>query len=173
MASPITHAIVGAALPAAVFGRRAGLPITLVSIGCSMVPDFDKIVAKVLGMSAAITPASIWSHRGISHSFLFALILGLLATSLAVRRHWSSERRHTLFLLFFCVIVSHGLIDIFVGTNGVALFAPFSSTRYLHPIAAVSSISFWEYFTPALGPCCCRKCCGSGFLSVRCSCSFA
>jgi inner membrane protein len=152
VASPITHAFIGAALPAAVLGRKAGLPITLASIVCSISPDFDKVVAKLLEGFFAITLAPIWSHRGISHSFLFALILALLATSLAVRRRWSSARRHTLFLVFFFVTVSHGLIDVFAGTYGVTLLAPFSTTRYLHPIVAISSISFWQYFTPALGP---------------------
>jgi inner membrane protein len=152
VASPITHAFVGAALPAAVLGRKAGLPITLASIVCSISPDFDKVVAKVLQKSFAVNLSPIWSHRGISHSFLFALVFGLLATFLAVRRGWSSKRRHTLFVVFFCVTVSHGLIDVFAGTYGVMLFAPFSTTRYLHPIAALSSIGFWQYFTPALCP---------------------
>jgi inner membrane protein len=151
VASPITHAFVGFSLPAALFGGRAGLRIALLSMACAVIPDLDKVVAKVLRIFAAITLAPIWSHRGISHSFLFALILSLLATFLAVRRRWSSERRHTLFLLFF-VTVSHGLIDIFVGAYGVALLAPFSAARYLHPIAAIYTISFWQYFTPALGP---------------------
>jgi inner membrane protein len=152
VASPITHAFIGAALPAGVLGRKAGLPITLVSIVCAISPDFDKVAGKVLQMSFAFTLAPIWSHHGISHSFLFALMLGFLATSLAVRRRWSSERWHTLFVLFFCVTVSHGLIDVFAGTYGVMLFVPFSTTRYLHPIAAISSIGFWQYFTPAIGP---------------------
>ena len=151
MAIPITHAFIGATLPAALIGRKAGLPITLVSIVCSISPDFDKVAAKLLKRTFAITLAPIWSERGISHSFLFALILALLATSLAVRRRWSSGW-HTLFLVFFCVAVSHGLIDVLVGTNGVALLAPFSTTRYLHPIAAIPIISFWQCFSPALGP---------------------
>jgi inner membrane protein len=151
VASPITHAFVGAALPTAVLGRKAGVPITLVSIVCSISPDLDKVVAKVLQKSFAFTLAPIWSERGISHSSFFALLLGFLAASLAVRRRWSSERWRTLFLLFFCVTVSHGLIDVFVGTNGVALLAPFSTARYLHPIAAIPTIGFWQYFTPALG----------------------
>ena len=150
MASPITHAFVGAALPAALLGRRAPLPITLLSIVCSVVPDFDKVVEKLLEKFVTLPP--ILSHRGISHSFLFALILSLLATLVAGRRRWCSERWYTLFLIFFFVTVSHGLIDVFAGTYGVALLAPFSATRYLHPIAAISSVNPWQYFTPAFGP---------------------
>jgi inner membrane protein len=149
--SPITHAFIGAALPAALLGRKAGVRVTLLSILCSISPDFDKVVAKLLYKSFAITLAPIWSERGISHSFLFALILALLATSFAVRRRWSSERWYALFLVFFFVTVSHGLIDLFVGTNGVALLAPLSTTRFLHPIAAIPTIGFRQYFTPALG----------------------
>jgi inner membrane protein len=134
-----------------VLGRKAGVRVTLLSIVCSVSPDFDKVAAKLLYKSFAVSLAPIWSERGISHSFLFALILGLLATSLAVRRRWSSEHRHTLFLVFFCVTASHGLIDLFVGTHGVALLAPFSTTRYLHPIVAIPVIRFRQYFTPALG----------------------
>jgi membrane-bound metal-dependent hydrolase YbcI (DUF457 family) len=150
VASPITHAFIGAALPAAVLGGRAGVPVTLLSIACSIMPDFDKVVEKLLEKVVTFPP--ILAHRGISHSFLLALILALLATLLTVRLRWCSERWRTLFLIFFFVTVSHGLIDVFAGTYGVALLAPFSATRYLHPIAAISSISFWPYFTPALGP---------------------
>ncbi len=121
-------------------------------MACAVTPDLDKVVAKVLGIFAAITLAPIWSHRGISHSFLFALILSLLATFVAMRRHWCSEPWRTLFPMFFLVTISHAFIDVFVGNYGVALFAPFTTTRYLHPIAAIPSISFWQYFTPALGP---------------------
>ena len=152
MASPITHAFVGVAFPTALFGRKAGVPVTLLSIVCSIIPDFDKIASRALGLFTGITLAPIWSHRGISHSFLFALILALLATSLAVRRRWSSAPWRMLFPMLFLVTMSHGLIDVFAGTYGVALFAPFTTTRYLHPIAAISSINFWQYFTPALGP---------------------
>ena len=152
MASPITHAFIGAAFPTALLGRKAGLPVTLLSMTCATIPDFDKVVAKVLGIFTAISLAPMWSHRGISHSFLFALILSLLATFVTVRRHWSSEPWRMLFLMFFLVSVSHGVIDVFVGPNGVALLAPFSMVRYSHPIAAIPTIGVWQYFTPALGP---------------------
>jgi inner membrane protein len=152
VASPITHAFVGVAFPVVLFGRTVRLPIALLSLSCAIIPDLDKVAAKVLGTFGTITLASIWSHRGISHSLLFALLLSLVSLFLAVRRRWSSESRRRLFLLFFLVSVSHGLIDIFAGTYGVALFAPFSATRYLYSITAISSTNFWQSFTPAMGP---------------------
>jgi inner membrane protein len=152
VASPITHALIGLTVPLALLGRRAGLPVTLLSAACSVVPDFDKVVGKLLQGLTAVSIPSVWSHRGISHSLLFALVLALLATFLARRRRWSSMRWGILFPLFFFATVSHGLIDVFVGTYGVALLAPFSAARYLHPVGTIHSINFWQYFSPALYP---------------------
>jgi inner membrane protein len=135
-----------------VLGRKAGLPFTLLSVVCAISPDFEKVIAKLLDRLLAFTLAPIWSERGVSHSLFFAVLLSLLVTFLVVRRRWSSEQWYTVSLVTFFVTASHGLIDVFVGTNGVALLAPLSTTRYLHPMAAIPSIRFWQHFTVALGP---------------------
>jgi inner membrane protein len=69
-------------------------------------------------------------HRGVSHSLAFAALVGAVAA-------WTWGRgstRWALFLHFFVVTASHGVLDAFTnGGLGVAFFAPFNDTRYFFP----------------------------------------
>jgi inner membrane protein len=103
----------------------------------SMLPDSD-----VIGFSFGIPYESIWGHRGATHSFAFALLVGA-AVTLAVRRRrtpaWPTG------LLAGLVVCSHGLLDSLTdGGRGIALLWPFTAHRYFapwHPIP-VSPIGF-------------------------------
>src|ERR1043165_949021 len=97
---------------------------------CAMLPDVD-----VLSFSFGVERGSIFSHRGLTHSLFFALVLALIVVSLAFReRKAFSGRWWLLVLYFFVVTASHGLLDMLTnGGSGVALFAPFDVTRYRFP----------------------------------------
>jgi inner membrane protein len=92
----------------------------------SMLPDSD-----VIGFSFGIPYTSIWGHRGVTHSFAFALVVGA-AVALLVRR-----RRGAAFptaLLAALVVMSHGLLDTLTdGGRGIALLWPFTDRRYFAP----------------------------------------
>ncbi len=91
-----------------------------------MLPDAD-----VIGFAFGIRYADMLGHRGLSHSFFFAAIVGLVVAALYGER---SRRRAWLAVYFAAVTASHALLDgLTDGGLGVALFAPFSNERYFLP----------------------------------------
>lgn len=126
MPSIITHAAVplalGLGLGSAVIPRR----LLLAGVAASMVPDLD-----VIGFKLGIAYADSMGHRGITHSLLFAAILGVLAVLLAGRLN---ARPPVAGLFVFVSCVSHGLLDMCTnGGLGIAFFWPFSHERYFLP----------------------------------------
>jgi len=126
--SVISHpAIVLAIGPA--FARSGISPrLWLVGAACSIVPDLDSI-----GYFLGVPYDSLFGHRGISHSLLFALVLGLLAATLC--RRLNPQVSLPVAALFCCLCAaSHGLLDALTsGGMGVAFFAPFDETRFFFP----------------------------------------
>ena len=92
-----------------------------------MLPDID-----VIAFSFGIPYEAMLGHRGITHSFAFAVVMGLVAAkanSLGVGR-WKFEV-WPLWVWFAAVTASHGLLDALTnGGRGIAFFAPFSDHRY-------------------------------------------
>jgi len=116
--------------------------LLLLAMFCSILPDFD-VVAFRLG----IPYESQWGHRGFTHSFFFAALLGLMVSAF-------SQRLGTHPLLVFVVIflstASHALLD--AATNGglgCALFWPFTEQRYFLPWTpiAVSPIGIKNFLS--------------------------
>ena len=131
MPTVMTHAVVGLAA-GTVFDatRRAGTwparRFWIVSGLLPVLPDFD-----VLGLLVGVPFYSMWGHRGISHSLVAALVLGVIAAALTRR---GGTRMLPLALYFAIVTASHGVLDAFTnGGPGVAFFAPFDDTRYFFP----------------------------------------
>jgi len=97
---------------------------------CAALPDID-----VVSFAFGVRYDEMFGHRGITHSFSFALLLGVVVVLLFFRDipvfsgNW--------FLLagyFFVITSSHALLDTLTnGGLGVALFAPFSNERYFFP----------------------------------------
>jgi inner membrane protein len=110
--------------------RGAALATLAPSMGgwalLSMLPDSD-----VIGFSFGIPYTSIWGHRGVTHSFVFALFVGTVVAALAYRRRASALSTGILAAL---VVVSHGLLDTLTdGGRGIALLWPFTDRRYFAP----------------------------------------
>ena len=115
MCTDYTHAVVGLGLarlyavrpmPWAFWGLAAILPI---------IPDLD-----VFSMAAYNAPLG---HRGITHSLIFALLLGVIAAGLVFR--YFRATWWSLAVLFFLIIASHGLLDALTrGGEGVLFFWP-------------------------------------------------
>jgi inner membrane protein len=101
-----------------------------VGIVASVVPDLD-----VLAFRLGIPYAAEFGHRGFSHSFLLALVAGLVGASLANTLHTAFQRS---FWFLFVAMASHGILDAFTnGGLGIAFLWPFSGERFfapLHPI---------------------------------------
>lgn len=127
MPTIITHAAVPLALGLGLGGRLVPPRLLLAGIAASMIPDLD-----VIGLKLGIAYANDMGHRGITHSLLFALILGCLAAYLAPRFR---ARPFIAGLFVFVSCASHGLLDMCTnGGLGIAYFWPFSHERYFLPV---------------------------------------
>ena len=92
----------------------------------SMLPDAD-----VIGFSLGVRYEDPWGHRGATHSFAFAVIVGL-AAGLIARRFKYPALRTGLFAAL--VLATHPLLDTLTdGGLGCALFWPVDLTRYFAP----------------------------------------
>jgi inner membrane protein len=133
MATLYTHVAVGLGMaricaarpmPWAYWGLAAVLP---------MIPDLDVFSTANYG-----TPLG---HRGITHSLLFAQLLGMIAAGLVFRtlrvRWW------LLAAVFFGMVASHGLLDAMTrGGEGVPSFWPLQGRFGNWGPLAVSDIAF-------------------------------
>ena len=138
-----THAIVAVALgQAAPSESRSDWRFWTAAIACSVLPDFD-----VIGFGFRIHYGDLWGHRGMTHSLLFALALGITAGVVLNGRRakvlWNS-------LLVLGITASHGILDAMTnGGLGIAFFSPFETTRYFfswRPIQ-VSPIGLGWFFS--------------------------
>src|SRR5215470_4197992 len=101
MPSIPTHFLIGAALGQAASLRcRNNWRFWALAIGCSALPDID-----VIGFGFGVRYGDLWGHRGMTHSILFAAMVGLVAAMF-----YGRSRAQLLwnFLLLFLVTCSHG-----------------------------------------------------------------
>ncbi len=101
----------------------------LLGMLCAILPDID-----VLSFSFGIAYEDFWGHRGFTHSLLFALITGILITSLFYG-HKLKPNKYLKFVLYFTLCTaSHSILDAMTsGGLGVAFFSPFNNERYFLP----------------------------------------
>ncbi len=129
MASVFGHAITAIALGKSVKKSIINWKFWTLGILCSILPDAD-----VIGFGFGIPYNSFWGHRGFSHSFLFAFILGVLIVIIFYRKHLSKLSRFALLLYFTLSTASHSILDAMTnGGLGVAFFSPWDTTRYFFP----------------------------------------
>ncbi len=75
-----------------------------------------------------------WGHRGMTHSFAFAAVVGVVAALIFRRRLTFPGGVRGLAALFAVVTASHGVLDALTsGGLGIALLAPFDHARYFFP----------------------------------------
>lgn len=143
MASAFGH--VAAALAISnVFRLKTKLSIGIILLGvfCSILPDAD-----VLSFKFGIPYESMWGHRGITHSILFAVLLSTLLSYFLTK---SKRQFFAIASFLFLATISHTLLDAMTtGGEGVAFFAPFENTRYFLPwrIIKVSPIGIASFLS--------------------------
>ncbi|HEX8845627.1 MAG TPA: metal-dependent hydrolase [Pyrinomonadaceae bacterium] len=130
MPSLFTHAAAALALGKASSGEKRPVRFWVLSALCAVLPDADFV-----SLAFRVQRGSLFGHRGITHSLLFALLLALLVVSLFFKgARVFSKKWWALTIYFFAATASHGLLDMLTnGGSGVALFAPFDETRYFFP----------------------------------------
>jgi len=130
MASVFAHGLVAVtAGRISLLTSRPGRFWTL-GIICSIIPDAD-----VAGFGFGVSYRDFWGHRGITHSFFFALILALMVATVFFRHSRPFSREWAgLAAYFFVCTASHGALDAMTnGGLGVAFFSPFENGRYFLP----------------------------------------
>jgi inner membrane protein len=141
MASFFGHAVIALAIGNGFTKTKKQFKFWFLGILCAVLPDAD-----VISFSFGIPYASFWGHRGVTHSFVFAILIGLLVTFL----FYSKSSTKTKYFFFFTLCTaSHSILDALTnGGLGVAFFAPFDNTRYFflwRPIQ-VSPIGIKNFF---------------------------
>jgi inner membrane protein len=125
------------------FRRRLGHPgVLLAGMVLTLLPDID-----VIGFRFGIAYGDLLGHRGLTHSLIFALVVGGLAAWPASRLAGAGWR--VLFLYFFLCLASHGLLDALTdGGLGIAFLSPFSNERFFFDFrpVRVSAISVQRFF---------------------------
>lgn len=143
-----THAVAALAL-GAVF-HRPGTPHVLWLAGAvlSAIPDLD-----VVGFRLGIAYGDLLGHRGLSHSFAFAVILGGLVALLGWRSGAGPLPFRVVWIYLALATASHGLLDMLTdGGLGIALAAPIDETRYFFPVRpiAVAPIGLHGLLAPGM-----------------------
>ncbi len=120
----LTHIILGAAIGEAVLGRKIGRKAMLWGAIADTIPDFDVFT------SPCVTHAQqLMIHRGITHSFLFAIVVSFLLGRLFYQLSKNTNvSKKDWTLLFFLGMFSHDIIDAMT-CYGTGWFEPFSSYR--------------------------------------------
>jgi len=145
MASAFSHAVTALSLSSGVPAHQLPRRWVLLGIACAVLPDVD-----VIGFHFGIRYGDLLGHRGVTHSLVFAAVVGILIAACVPARNLQGANRRILAVYLFVVTASHGLLDAMTnGGLGVAFFAPFSSARYFLPFRPieVSPISVTAFFT--------------------------
>ena len=146
MASAFSHALVAYAIGRSHQWTVSPQRFWILTIGCSILPDVD-----VLAFAVGIPYGHVLGHRGLTHSFFFAFLLGVSLVRFGFPNvPLNSAAGWKLVAHFFFVTASHGILDAFTnGGRGVAFFAPFDTTRYFFPWTPVqvSPIGIANFFS--------------------------
>lgn len=120
----LTHLVLGAAIGEAVLGKKIGRKAMLWGALANTIPDFD-----VFASPCFTSAQQLMVHRGITHSFLFLVVVAPLLGWLFSKWFKKLEVNWKGWTwLFFLGLFSHTLIDSLTA-YGTGWFEPFSSYR--------------------------------------------
>src|SRR5437870_816965 len=146
MSTIVSHGVAALAIGNVFPHGRVPLRFWILSILCAMLPDID-----VVGFAFGIRYGDMLGHRGLTHSFAFALFVGCIAALITLSGMPHQKRTWLPFIIYFFVVTaSHGILAAMTnGGLGVASFAPFSNVRYFLPWRPieVSPLSLDAFFS--------------------------
>lgn len=145
MATAFSHAVLAASLVHATKPGKMIPGLYIAGAALAMAPDLD-----VAGLYMGIDYASLWGHRGMTHSLVFAALCALPIGAWLVRKSfdWISFAR--VWLTLALCMASHGLLDAMTnGGLGIALLSPWDQTRYFFEYQPIQvsplGLSNWSY----------------------------
>ncbi|HEY6092904.1 MAG TPA: metal-dependent hydrolase [Gemmatimonadales bacterium] len=123
MPTPVSHLAVGYAIASwariDVPARRVGI----VAAACAALPDID--------WPWDLPTTSLFSHRAITHSLLFASLTAVLALWLCFPREARAAHGRTILLVVLLAAFSHACLDALTTYSyGIEFFAPFTRQRF-------------------------------------------
>jgi inner membrane protein len=120
----LTHIVLGAAIGEILAGRTLGKKALLIGAFANSLPDIDFVASFWMP-----TARDIWAHRGLTHSFLFILIMTPLLTLFMQRVMPNSGMTRRRWYIFFSIqLFAHIFIDAF-NAYGTGWFEPFDHHR--------------------------------------------
>ena len=130
MPTILTHALLPLIAAAAVEDSKLSRRLVVVGMIAAVLPDAD-LISRAFG----IPHTHDFGHRGVSHSLLFALLIGALGVLAAPMLN---AGRRASFWFPFLSCVSHPLTDMLTnGGKGIMLLWPLAHDRFTWPLRPV------------------------------------
>ncbi|NOQ65025.1 MAG: metal-dependent hydrolase [Methyloprofundus sp.] len=142
MATIFTHPIIALGLKPLFSTVLNSKAVFWLGMLLTILPDID-----VIGLKMGIPYASLFGHRGFTHSLFFAALIAAIISTFLSRRN-KANFLASWFYLFLCT-ASHGVLDALTnGGHGVAFFSPFTNTRYFFSVTPieVSTLNMTHFF---------------------------
>ncbi len=133
----LTHIVLGACIGEVILDKNAGKKAILWGALAQSVPDIDFIAGAWMPVSTELL-----AHRGITHSFLFGIVIAFFLSLIAVRWHKAEPISLKKWYFFFLIeIACHLLLDS-LNNYGIGWFEPFSSKRIAFNVLYVADPVF-------------------------------
>jgi len=133
----LTHIVLGACIGEVLLDKNAGRKAMLWGALAQSVPDIDFIAGMWMPVSTELL-----AHRGITHSFLFAIFIAFFLALIAARWHKAEPISMRRWYWFFLIeILCHLFLDA-MNNYGIGWFEPFSDKRIAFNVLYVADPLF-------------------------------
>ena len=133
----ITHLALGACIGEAVLHKHIGRKALVAGAIAQSLPDIDAVASLWLSV-----PEDLVAHRGITHSFFFAIIAAILLAVVTKRMFATKDLKWSTLFFFFCFqLCLHDVLDT-CNAYGTALLEPFSHQRFYFHVLYVADPLF-------------------------------
>ncbi len=133
----VTHIVLGACVGEVLMDKKAGKKALLWGALAQSIPDIDFINGAWMPLTK-----ELMAHRGITHSFLFALLASFFLALVAKQWHKKDAISISKWFSFFLIeVLIHLLLDS-LNNYGIGWFEPFSSKRIAFNVLYVADPLF-------------------------------
>jgi len=133
----ITHIVLGACVGEVLMDRKAGKKAILWGALAQSIPDIDFINGAWMPLTKELI-----AHRGITHSFFFAIFIAFFLSLVASKWHKIEAISTSKWFSFFIIeIIIHLFLDA-LNNYGIGWFEPFSSKRFAFNVLYVADPLF-------------------------------